>query len=80
MPGVVTDTQEQKQPEDALRVGDVWLRLAQQAAQAGAWEWDLGTNRMQWAAGCFTVFGVSPEAFQPSYDAWLNLIRVPGPK
>ncbi len=72
---VRTNIQEQRQSEDALSVSETWFRLARQAAQAGAWEWDFVTNRMQWAAECFTVYGVSPEAFRPSYDTWLNLIH-----
>lgn len=75
MSGVIIDIQDQKESEDALRVGETWFRLAQKATQAGAWKWNMDTDQVQWAAECFTIFGVSPEAFQPSCDAWLNLIH-----
>ncbi|MEP7336988.1 MAG: ATP-binding protein [Acidobacteriota bacterium] len=75
MLGVISNIQDHKQTEEALRVSEAWFRLAQQAAQAGAWEWDLFTNQMEWSAECFAVFGVSPEMFRPSYENWLNLIH-----
>src|SRR5215212_5251103 len=51
------------------------LRPSQQAAQAGAWEWDLMTDRMKWSDECFAVFGFPPQAFEPSDKVWLNLVH-----
>lgn len=73
--GVIRDITEQKQTEDALRASQSQLQLAQQAAHAGMWEWDLVKDKVQWSDQCFTVLGLAPGSCRPSFDFWMSLIH-----
>ncbi|HYE36589.1 PAS domain S-box protein [Methylocaldum sp.] len=67
----------ERQPlEAALRERDQLLQLSQKIAQVGSFEADLtqgGRHRVsiQW----HTHYGIAPETFEHSYDAWLNLVH-----
>ncbi|MBI5684187.1 MAG: PAS domain-containing protein [Verrucomicrobia bacterium] len=64
-----------KRTEDALRESEAWLRLAQTAANAGAWEWDLRTNKNIWSDGLWQVYGLTPHSCKPSYETWRQTIH-----
>jgi two-component system sensor histidine kinase/response regulator len=59
----------------ALRVSEGRLRLAQDAAKAGTWEWDIPTNHNFWSDEAYRLYGLEPGSITPSYDAWLNTIH-----
>ncbi len=44
--------------------------LAQDAAHAGTWEWDLTTNQNYWSDSLWTLYGLDRETSGPSYEAW----------
>ncbi len=46
-----------------------WRRLAEaeHIARLGSWEWDIVTNRAQWSAGLFEIYGIDPDDFDPEY-------------
>ncbi|MBI2734213.1 MAG: response regulator [Aquabacterium sp.] len=46
------------------------LKMALSAAQAGLWEWHLGTNLNTWSQEVWPLFGLPPDT-PPSHDAWL---------
>jgi len=50
------------------------LRLALEAARSGTWEWDLRSNRNVWSDELWELFCLEPHSFEPSYDAWLQVI------
>jgi len=58
--GMVADVTDQKLAEDALRVSEGRLRLAQQAARIGTFERDVRTGRITWAEGLEPLYGLSP--------------------
>lgn len=63
------------QPRPRQLTGTTGVAQATLAGPAGAWEWDLMTNRMKWSDECFAVFGLPAQALQPSYEVWLDLIH-----
>jgi PAS domain S-box-containing protein len=69
------DVTEQRRAETALLSAMERLHLAQEAAGAGSWEWDLDTNENIWSRELFKVYGLEPHSISPSYDAWLNTIH-----
>ncbi len=60
--GMVADVTDQKLAEEALRVSQERLRLAQQAARIGTFERDVRTGRITWAEGLEPLYGLSPAA------------------
>ncbi|MBU7582901.1 MAG: PAS domain S-box protein [Nostoc sp. TH1S01] len=62
------DITKDKQAAIALREHEQQLRLALQAAKAGAWTWDLNTNKLYWSEEYYRVFGLEPNGVEPSYE------------
>ncbi|AFY65917.1 PAS domain S-box protein [Geitlerinema sp. PCC 7407] len=68
---LVSDITERKRAEEALRQSEERLRIAQQAAQAGVWDWDIVHNRMTWSEEYYLLYGFDPAIVEPSYESWL---------
>ncbi len=58
-----------------LRASEERLRLAQMAAKAGSWEWDLRTHASIWSEELWHVHGIQPHSRQPSFRTWLRTIH-----
>jgi PAS domain S-box-containing protein len=65
---------ERSRAQSALRESEARLRLAQEAANAGTWEWDLQTNRNYWSEELWKLYGLEPHSCEPSYEAWCRTI------
>ena len=61
--------------EEAVRESEARLRLAQDAAKAGTWEWDLRTNENFWSEELWKLYGLEPHSCQPSYEAWRQTVH-----
>ena len=63
------DVTERKQTEHMLRANEEHLRLAQEAAGIGTWDWDLVSDHIHWSPqmfrllGCETIDGSATELF-----------------
>lgn len=74
--GVLTDVTERKQSEEALRASETRLKLAQQAAGFGVWDWDVRTGELNWSPEMFSILGLDPELqSEARYEAWLNALH-----
>jgi len=51
------------------------LRLAQDAANAGSWEWDLATNKNFWSESSWKLYGLKAHSCEPSYEAWRQTVH-----
>ncbi len=49
--------------ERALHQATLQLQRAQQIANVGSWTWDIRTNRVEWSAQMYRIFGFDPAAF-----------------
>lgn len=58
-----------------LRIGEQRLRLAQDAAHAGTWEWSLDNNDNYWTDQTWALYGLKPQSCPPSYSNWLSTIH-----
>jgi PAS domain S-box-containing protein len=69
------DVTDHRRAEAALLSAMERLHLAQEAARAGSWEWDLDTNENIWSKELYKVYGLEPYGVTPSYEAWINTIH-----
>ena len=51
------------------------LLAAQNIAALGSWELDLDSGFLTWSKQIFTIFGLDPKIFEPSYDSFLNAVH-----
>ncbi|MDD1647659.1 MAG: PAS domain S-box protein, partial [Methanomicrobiales archaeon] len=72
--GTSTDVHEMKEAQEILRLSTEWLGIAQQAAHAGFWDWDLTTGKLTWSDEMFALFGLS-RAVEESFDTWLGTVH-----
>jgi PAS domain S-box-containing protein len=71
-----TDATALKTAEAALRAGEARLRLAQEVAGVGTWEWDPAADSFFWSPEHYTLFGLPPAAGEPdSLEAFLALVH-----
>ncbi|WP_414574733.1 CBS domain-containing protein [Anabaena sp. CCY 9402-a] len=68
---------ERKKAEVACQESEQRLQLALWAGNTGIWDWNLKTNQVIWSENLFSLFGVTPDTFDVSYENFLNLIVHP---
>ncbi len=66
---------ELKKKEETLRKASDHLEIAQKAAGAGMWDWDIATGRIEWSRQLFELFGLDPDKSVASFDAWRAIIH-----
>ncbi len=72
--GVNLDVTALRRATEALREGELRLRLALDASQLGTWLWEVGRGgELVWDARCKALFGLPPEA-PVDYAAWAAAI------
>ena len=64
------DISERKKAEKMLKNSLEILRIAQSAAKAGMWSWDMVSGELTWSAEFFQLFGIAPAA-GASFANWL---------
>lgn len=63
------------QAENALRKSEQSLKIAQAVAHLGHWEMDALTRDVRWSDETYRILGFEPQAFVPSYDAFLQAVH-----
>ena len=71
----LTDVTEQRQAEEELRASEAQLQNAQQIAHIGSWKWSIADDEIEWSDELFRIFGLAPDAFDPSFDSYLQHIH-----
>lgn len=73
--GFAHDISDKKRLELAVIKSEYTMKLAQKLAKMGSWELDLVANTLYWSDEVFNIFRLDPQNFEPSYEAFLNLIH-----
>ncbi len=50
------------------------LRLAVASMKLGIWDWNVGTDRLEWDAGMCAIYGLEPGEFSNYYDGWTSRV------
>lgn len=58
-----------------LRKSEAHLEKAQQIAKMGSYEWNLSTGLVQRSMQVYSILGVSPDALEPTHEAFLRLVH-----
>jgi PAS domain S-box-containing protein len=72
---MVADITERKRAESRVRESERTLAEAQQIAHLGNWRWDIPTGRLTWSNEMYRIYGVDPQKFNTTYDAYLDRIH-----
>ena len=51
------------------------LNEAQKIAHIGSWEFDVEQNYLRWSDEVYNIFGVNPQSFEATYEAFLSYIH-----
>jgi PAS domain S-box-containing protein len=69
------DIAEHKQAEETLRKIEASLAEAQRVAHIGSWELNLQKNELWWSNEVYRIFGVKPQEFGATYEAFLSFVH-----
>jgi PAS domain S-box-containing protein len=69
------DVTDNKQAEDILRESEKRLSLAQKAAGAGTWDWNITKGEIVWSQELYDLFGVDPKKTSASFDLWNSVLH-----
>jgi PAS domain S-box-containing protein len=69
------DITEGKRTEETLRESQRRMNCAEEIAHLGSWELDLVHNRLTWSDEVYHIFGLQPQEFGATYEAFLRRVH-----
>ncbi len=72
---LINEIEERKRIEKALRQSEARLSEAQRIARLGNWDWNIQTNQLYWSDEIYCIFGLNPQQFGATYEAFLNSVH-----
>lgn len=66
---------EREKFSEELSRSESTLRKAQQIAHLGSWNWDISSGDLAWSDEIYRIFGVEPQQYIASYDAFVKTIH-----
>jgi PAS domain S-box-containing protein len=69
------EMEERKRVEEDLRRDRSSLAKAQRIARLGNWDWDIITKELKWSDEIYRIFGLAPQEFGTTYEAFLNCVH-----
>ncbi len=64
-----------RRAEEEIRRSEERLKRAQELAHLGSWELDLSANRLTWSDEVYRIFGLKPQEFAATYEAFLDRVH-----
>lgn len=71
---IANDVTEMRKAEQALLKSTHRLKLAQEIAKLGYWDFDSSTDTMHWSDEVYALYGADPKLSNPSIELFLDLI------
>jgi PAS domain S-box-containing protein len=72
---VSTDVSSLKRSEERLQLSERLMVDAQGVAHLGTWDWDITQPHATWSEELYRIYGLSPETYTPSYQAYLTMVH-----
>ena len=72
---LLNEIAERKYIEEVLRQSRASLSQAQRIAHVGNWDLNIQTNQLDWSDEIYRIFGLSPQQFGATYEAFLNSVH-----
>jgi formate hydrogenlyase transcriptional activator len=72
---LITDIEERKQAEVALRRSESYLAEAQRLTRSGSWAWNVRTGAIFWSQEIFRIYDYDPEKIKPSWSHILERVH-----
>ena len=73
--GMIEDITDRKRAEEALRKSEERLRKSEEIAGLGSWELDVVENILTWSDEVYRIFGLQPQEFGATYEAFLERVH-----
>ena len=64
-----------KRSEERLRQREGLMIDTQGVAHLGTWEWDVTQPHATWSDELYRIYGLTPQAYIPSYEAYLSKVH-----
>lgn len=61
--------------EAERRTSERMLAEAEHVGRTGSWEWEIDTGLVRWTRGTYALYGLDPNAFVPSLDAFRPFVH-----
>ena len=73
----VLETTDIARTEQALARSEAWVKLAQESAGIGTWDWDLASGELRWSEQQFRLHGFSPRSDEQRFVArdWYDCVK-----
>jgi diguanylate cyclase (GGDEF)-like protein/PAS domain S-box-containing protein len=76
MVGSYSDITVRKKMEREILKTNSLFQEAQKLTHLGNWEWDIKNNKLAWSDEIYRIFGLKPQEFAATYDAFINTIHI----
>jgi PAS domain-containing protein len=73
--GLVAIATNRIEMDRALRESEDGLKKTQEISHLGSWQLDLVRDRLTWSDEVYRIFGVEPQAFGATYEAFLDAVH-----
>ena len=73
--GIDRDITDRKMTEEALRQSQKLLSETKHLAKVGSWQFNFKHNRLTWSDQTYRIFGVKPQDFDATYEAFLKTVH-----
>ncbi len=73
--GISKDITDLKESQQKIQENEQLLKLALESANAGSWNWEIKTGKIDWSLENYDIYGLDPSQGKPRYHDWSNAIH-----